>query len=236
MSSSSFSYTAQQMSRTPDRFSDYFASGGATSFERQGPFGNTSYSHMESTSYMDQGYTSPYGGYETGSGSGQCNRWSDSGVQDGKSSIDLGDYKLAFDKSDSSMLLTNKQSGDATKIWGDPHIDLHSGAGNQQSGMFNGPLTFSLPDSTTVAVGTEPANGNPGVSYADSVKITQGNRAYVVGGLSQQDSAPLTVQRGDASAAGPAPTGGYQLIANPNGSGWINAQTHQEAQASDFHA
>ncbi|WP_160147436.1 DUF1521 domain-containing protein [Caballeronia pedi] len=236
MSSSSFNYAAQQMSRSPDSYSDYFASGGATSFNRQSPFGNASYNHMESTSYMDQGHRSPSGGRDTGFDSGRCARWSDSGVQGGKSSVDLGNYKLAFDKSNSSMLLTNTQSGDATKIWGDPHIDLHSGAGNQQSGMFNGPLTFSLPDDTTVAVGTEPGNGNSGVSYADKVRITQGNRSYVVDGLSEQDSAPLTVRRGDASAAGQVPTGGYHLIANPNGSGWINAQTHQEATASDFRA
>ncbi|ALL66370.1 Protein of unknown function (DUF1521) [Paraburkholderia caribensis MBA4] len=170
------------------------------------------------------------GAYRRDSGSdcfgGQTN-WSDTAVKDNKSSIDLGEYKLDLNKKDSSMTLTNKQNGDATKIWGDPHIDT-----NGTSGMFKGPLTFDLPDHTKVTVGTQ-AQGN--ASYADNVTITRGNEAYSVKGLSEKDSSPLTVERSHNGRELDAQTpDGYTLVANGNGKGWIDPQTGRAPTAADF--
>lgn len=160
-------------------------------------------------------------------GFGQTNNWSNTAVKDNKSSIDLGDYKLDLNKKDSSLTMTNKQNGDTTKIWGDPHIDT-----NGTSGMFNGPLTFDLPDHTKVTVGTQ-AQGN--VSYADTVTVTRGNDAYSVKGLSEKDSSPLTVERGRNGRQLDAQTpDGYTLVANTNGKGWIDPQTGHAPTAADF--
>ncbi|WP_321890033.1 hypothetical protein, partial [Paraburkholderia bannensis] len=59
---------------------------------------------------------------------------------------------------------------------------------------------------------------------------------YVVNGLSQQDSAPLTVQRShDGFAlAQQTPQNAMNLFANPGGTGWINANTDAPVKASDF--
>ncbi|MDR5760164.1 DUF1521 domain-containing protein [Caballeronia sp. LZ035] len=162
--------------------------------------------------------------------------WSDTGVNNNQSSIDLGQYKLDLDKAHSSMMLTDKTNNIATKVWGDPHIDFNSGSGNQTSGMFNGSLTFDLPDNTTIGVHTQPIDG--GVSLADSLTITRGNQAYNVTGLSEQNPAPLSVERSNNGFAAwqNQPQDGPHLMATNSGTGWVNEQTHQMAKASDFNA
>ncbi|MEW9583582.1 DUF1521 domain-containing protein [Paraburkholderia sp. DGU8] len=159
--------------------------------------------------------------------SGQQNNWSNTQVQNNKASIDLGNYTIDLNKSDSSLVLTNKQTGSTTKISGDPHIDT-----NGTSGTFKGSLTFDLPDQTKVTVGTQ-AQGS--VSYADQVTITQGNKAYVVNGLSQLDGNPLTVQSSHNGRQLDQQTpDGYALVANSAGTGWIDPQTGLAPTAADF--
>jgi hypothetical protein len=159
--------------------------------------------------------------------SGQQSNWSNTQVQNNKASIDLGNYAIDLNKSDSSLLLTNKQTGSTTKISGDPHIDT-----NGTSGTFKGSLTFDLPDHTKVTVGTQ-AQGS--VSYADQVTITQGNKAYVVNGLSQIDSNPLTVESSHNGRQLDQQTpDGYTLVANSSGTGWIDPQTGHAPTATDF--
>lgn len=162
----------------------------------------------------------------------QQNNWSNTAVSNGKSSIDLGDYKLDLNKKDSSILLRNAQTGDTTKIWGDPHINLHNGSGQQTSGMFNGPLTFNLPDNTKITVGTQQKGK---VSYADNLTITRGNDAYVVNNLSEKNKSALTVERqGNGRALDAATPDGHELVAKRSGSGWIDPQTGKEPTAADF--
>ncbi|NYH19168.1 DUF1521 domain-containing protein [Paraburkholderia bryophila] len=162
-------------------------------------------------------------------------QWSNTPVANNKTSIDLGDYKLDFSKTNSSMLLTNKKTGDATNIYGDPHIEQHANGANKTSAMFNGPMTFMLPDNTKVSVGTQAAKNNPSVSYADQVTITRGNQAYQVSGLSQQDSAALSVQKSNNGRALDAATpDGYTIVAARNGSGFIDPTTGKQPTADDF--
>ncbi|WP_250528542.1 DUF1521 domain-containing protein [Caballeronia sp. GAWG2-1] len=228
-----FRDSSQQMSRGPDGFSRSASSANYSYFERESPRQDMQYSSMQSSSYLNR-----MRGDACDGAAGQQSQWSDTGVHDGKSSIDLGDYKLDFDKSKSSINLTDEKTGNQTKVWGDPHIDLNSGTPNQTSGMFNGSIDFNLPDHTRVSIGTTPANGNSNVSFADNVTVTQGNRAYVVKGLSEQDSAPLSVQRSQDgfALAQQTPRDGMNLFASSSGTGWINAQTHQAVTASDFKA
>lgn len=157
---------------------------------------------------------------------GQQSSWT-STQTDNKASIDLGKYTIDLNKSDSSMLLTNKKTGDTTLVWGDPHIDT-----NSTSAMFNGPLTFNLPDQTKITVGTQ-AQGS--VSYADQLTITNGNRAYTVNGLSQIDSSPLSVQSSrNGRQLDRATPDGYSLVADRSGTGWIDPVTGRAPTAADF--
>ncbi|WP_323046728.1 DUF1521 domain-containing protein [Paraburkholderia sp.] len=169
--------------------------------------------------------------------SGKTNetQWSNTAVSNNKASIDLGDYKLDFNKSDSSMTMTNAKTGDKTKVWGDPHLTQHENGANKSTAMFNGPMTFMLPDNTKVTVGTQPGANNKSVSYADQVTITRGNQAYQVTGLSQEDKAGLSVQKSrDGRALDAAAPDGYTVLANRNGSGWIDPATGKEPTAADI--
>lgn len=157
----------------------------------------------------------------------QQDNWSNTQVKDNKSTIDLGNYKLDLNKKDSSMLLTDKKSGETTRVWGDPHIDS-----NGTSNLFNGPLTLNLSDGTKITVGTQ---GKGNVSYADKLTITKGNDAYVVNGLSEKDSNPLTVQHaGNGRQLDAMTPDGYSLVANRNGKGWIDPQTGHAPTAADY--
>lgn len=155
-------------------------------------------------------------------------QWTNTEVCDNKASINLGSYNLEFNKSDSSMVMTSAQTGDKTKIYGDPHLTQHAnGTGsNSSTAMFNGPMTFMLPDSTKVTVSTQPAANNKSISFADQVTITRGNDAYQVTGLSQENKAGLSVQKANNGRALDAATpDGFTLDAARNGSGWINPAT-----------
>ncbi|WP_167530948.1 DUF1521 domain-containing protein [Paraburkholderia agricolaris] len=156
-------------------------------------------------------------------------QWTATPVTNNKASIDLGNYKLDFNKSDSSMTMTSKSSGDTTKVWGDPHLTQHANGANSSTAMFNGPMTFQLPDNTKVTVGTQADKNNKSVSYADSVTITHGNNAYQVTGLSQQNSTSLSVQKShDGRALDAATPDGYTLVANRNGSGFVDPKTGKQ--------
>ena len=163
---------------------------------------------------------------------GQGSQWSDNGVNDNKSSINLGDYTMDLDKSDSSITLTDPTTGNQTKVWGDPHVDFDSNTGNPASSMVDGPIHFTLPGNKQVYVKTQPSD-SPGASYASDVYIVQGNRGYEIHGLSEKDATPLSVNyrpNGGADLGQQAPQGLKNYIASPNG--MIDADTNRPARDS----
>ncbi|MDE1184519.1 DUF1521 domain-containing protein [Paraburkholderia sp.] len=161
--------------------------------------------------------------------------WTDSGVCDNKASVDLGNYTLAFNKCDSSMTMINSKNGDTTTVWGDPHLSQHAGTSSASVGMFNGPMTFMLPDDTKVTVGIEAVKNNAALSYANTVTITHGNDAYRVSGLSEQNSAGLSIQRSnDGRRLDAATPDGYTVLAKRDGSGWIDPVSGKQPTAADL--
>ncbi|RKF39086.1 DUF1521 domain-containing protein [Paraburkholderia fungorum] len=162
-------------------------------------------------------------------------QWTNTAVCNDKASINLGNYTLDFNKADSSMVMTNTKSGDTTKIWGDPHLTQHENAANSSTAMFNGPMTFMLPDDTKVTVSTQAAANNKNVSFADQVTITHGNQAYQVTGLSEQNKSGLNIQKSNNGRALDAATpDGYTVLAARNGSGWIDPVTGKQPTADNI--
>ncbi|GAB2905499.1 hypothetical protein GCM10027093_49360 [Paraburkholderia jirisanensis] len=160
--------------------------------------------------------------------------WSNTPVKDNKASIDLGDYQLNLDKKDSSITMRNNRTGDTTKIWGDPHIDLHDGTANKASGTFKGSTTLNLNDNTKVTVTPKP-DGNSAVTYADQVTITNGKDSIQISGLSEKSKRPLSIERGHNGYALDAVTpDGYSLMENCSGTGWIDPNTGKEPTKADF--
>jgi hypothetical protein len=245
---SSYNNFSQQTFMSPSNY--YQSTSSMNYYSANSPMGNMSSYQSFNSLVSNQGAQMPYGNgnfsysdfqRSTSFNSTSCpyppqSNWTDTGVSNGKSSIDLGQYKVDLNKGDSSITLTDKNNNTSTKVWGDPHIDFNANSGNKTSGMFNGSLTFDLPDNTTIGIRTQPGSGGS-VSYADSMTIARGRDAYTVTGLSEQNSAPLNVQRSNGFAASrDLPQDGPRLMSTSTGTGWINEQTHQMAKASDFNA
>jgi hypothetical protein len=115
--------------------------------------------------------------------------------------VDLGDgYHLAIDERNSEMTIVNEKTGQSTRVWGDPHVDVN---GKHQFDFY-GTTTFELDNGTKITVNTEQAKGNPNVYFASQVVVTRGANAVVIDGISQQ-------QLGDLSVS--VSTNGYALDA-----------------------
>lgn len=108
----------------------------------------------------------------------------------GTARIDLGDgYHLAVDERNSEMTIVNDATGQSTRIWGDPHVDVN---GKHQFDFY-GTTTFELDNGTKITVNTEQAKGNPNVYFASQVVVTRGANAVVIEGISQQQLGDLSV-------------------------------------------
>lgn len=104
--------------------------------------------------------------------------------------IDLGDgYKLQIDERNSEMTIVNTATGQSTRIWGDPHVDVNG----QHKFDFWGTTTFTLANGTKVTINTEQWNGNPNAYVASQVVITKGQNAIVVDGISQNKIGDLSI-------------------------------------------
>lgn len=104
--------------------------------------------------------------------------------------IDLGDgYKLQIDERSSEMTILNTATGQSTRIWGDPHVDVNG----VRKFDFWGTTTFTLANGTKLTINTEQWNGNPNAYVASQVVITKGSNAIVVDGISQNRIGDLSI-------------------------------------------
>mgnify|MGYP006143804655 CR=1 FL=1 len=153
---------------------------------------------------------------------------------EGKASIDLGDgYSLQLNENNSEMTITNANTGETTRIWGDPHVDVNG----QHVYDFWGTTTFTLDNGTKITINTEQGKGNPDVYFASSVAITKGDQAIEVKGLSQQDLGDLEVTMGsNGRALDRANDDGFVLHENDSGAGWRSAYSGEVATQADLNA
>lgn len=104
--------------------------------------------------------------------------------------IDLGDgYRLEIDERNSQMTIFNEKTGENTRIWGDPHVDVN---GSHQFDFY-GTTTFELANGTKITINTEPYAANPNAYLASQVVVTKGSNAVVIDGISQNRIGDLAV-------------------------------------------
>lgn len=153
---------------------------------------------------------------------------------EGRASIDLGDgYSLQLNERNSEMTITNANTGETTRIWGDPHVDVNG----QHVYDFWWATTFTLDNGTKITINTEQGQGNPNVYFASSVAITRGDQAIEVTGLSQQKLGDLEITMGDnGRALDRANADGFVLHENDSGAGWRSAYTGDVATQADLNA
>jgi hypothetical protein len=147
--------------------------------------------------------------------------------------VNLGDgYKLEIDERNSQMTIFNEKTGERTKIWGDPHVEVDG----KHAFDFWGTTTFTLENGTKITVNTEQWNGNPNAYVASQVVITKGDNAMTIDGISQNKLGDLSVTMGqNGYALDAAHRDGYTLHENENGSGW-NTETGKRATQEDLNA
>lgn len=158
--------------------------------------------------------------------------WTVKTGEQGKASIDLGDgYSLQLNENNSEMTITNANTGETTRIWGDPHVDVNG----KHVYDFWGTTTFTLDNGTKITINTEQGHGNPNVYFASSVAITKGNQAIEVTGLSQQTLGDLEISMGNnGRALDRANADGFVLHENASGAGWRSAYTGDVATQADL--
>jgi uncharacterized membrane protein YebE (DUF533 family) len=161
--------------------------------------------------------------------------WTVDQRSNGTATIDLGNYTLDLKEGNSEFVVTNKETGEKTRIWGDPHFE-HNGS---HVGDFYGTTTLNLADGTKITINTTPfeAGGN-GTTLSSTLTITQGDRAMRITGLDQNKLGDLNIQQvnGFGRLVDAAVDDGVQLYENPEDGPWLrlNAGGWMQAIDGDF--
>lgn len=114
---------------------------------------------------------------------------------DGKATIDLGDqYELVLNENKSQIIVRNKETGEETNIWGDPHVDWNSDGKTDVN--FWEKTTFQLEDGTKITVDTEKFKNND-MNVANDITITKGDKVIQVTGLSQNEKGDMQIHQSD---------------------------------------
>ncbi len=147
--------------------------------------------------------------------------------------IDLGDgYRLEIDERNSQMTIFNDKTGEKTKIWGDPHVEIDG----KHAYDFWGTTTFTLENGTKLTINTEQWGGNPNAYVASQVVITKGDNAIIVDGISQNKLGDLSLTMSQNGRAIDAQTrDGFTLEENATGGGW-RTETGNVATQNDLMA
>ncbi|TRW17712.1 DUF1521 domain-containing protein [Glacieibacterium frigidum] len=147
----------------------------------------------------------------------------------GKGNVDLGDgYTLQLNENNSEITIHNAATGETTRIWGDPHVEIDG----KQAFDFWGTTTFTLDNGTKITINTEQFGNNPNAFVASQLVITRGTQAVTVDGISQNDLGDLSVTVGSNGRALDATTrDGYTLTENSAGAGWRAQGGHIATQA-----
>ncbi|MDF0489990.1 DUF1521 domain-containing protein [Sphingomonas sp. H39-1-10] len=148
----------------------------------------------------------------------------------GTADVDLGDgYTLQLDENNSQMVIHDANTGETTKIWGDPHVEVNG----EHKFDFWGTTTFTLGNGTKITINTEQYAANPSMYVANAVTITKGDQALQINGLSQNTLGDLSVSLShDGYALDAATRDGYVL--DQTATGWTSELTGQQATQADL--
>lgn len=95
---------------------------------------------------------------------------------DGTVNFENENYKVRVNDT-GEIHVTNKQTGETYRVWGDPHMDING----KHAFDFWGTTTLNLDDGTKITIDTTPwKGGNNGATIASRVTITDGQSDYGV--------------------------------------------------------
>jgi len=151
--------------------------------------------------------------------------------ENGKAEIDLGDGNTLSINEAGSEIIVRDSDGNATRIWGDPHVDYNG----KHIGDFWGTTTFVLENGTKITINTEKSPWNDS-TYAEQIVVTRGDQALVVDGVSELTKGDLSVSLGGSGYALDA-AHDDGLVINENdaaGAGWDSSITGAAVGQTDF--
>jgi Domain of Unknown Function (DUF1521) len=146
------------------------------------------------------------------------NSWTASMTGANTAKINLGDgYKLDIDERSSQISILNDNTGERTRIWGDPHVEIDG----KHAFDFWGTTSFNLENGTKITINTEQWGGNPNAYVASQIVVTKGSNALVIDGVSQNKLGDLQMTlSNNGYRIDAAHRDGYKLSENGSGSGW----------------
>jgi hypothetical protein len=151
---------------------------------------------------------------------------------EGKANIDIGDgYTLSIDEA-SSEIVVKDADGNATRVWGDPHVQYNG----KNVGDFWGTMTLQLENGTKITINTQKDPNGANVTYANQVVVTRGDQALIVDGVSQITKGDLSVSLGGNGYLVDA-ANDDGLVINENDaskSGWSSDLTGADVSQTDF--
>jgi hypothetical protein len=147
------------------------------------------------------------------------NTWTASMTGGNTAKVDLGDgNRLEIDERSSQITIINEKTGERTRIWGDPHVEIDG----KHAYDFWGTTTFTLENGTKITINTEQWGGNPNAYVASQVVVTKGSNALVIDGVSQNKLGDMSMTlSNDGHAIDAAHRDGFVLNENECGSGWM---------------
>ena len=159
-------------------------------------------------------------------------QWSASLKGEHQGAIDLGDgYTLRLDERNSEITIHNAKTGETTRIWGDPHVDVDG----KRVFDFWGTTTFTLENGTKITIDTEEWGRNPDAYVASKLTITKGDQAIIIEGISQNELGDLEVSMSNNGEFIDAATrDGFVLHENATGSSWRSEMTGELATQADL--
>jgi len=108
-----------------------------------------------------------------------------------QATIDLGDYTLDITENRSQFILTNKETGESSRVWGDPHFDMDNDGTTDVD--FWGTMTMNLENGTKITIQTTPWEGNEDMTVSSRLVITQGDKAIEVSGMDQNEIGDMEI-------------------------------------------
>jgi len=146
--------------------------------------------------------------------------WTVSETGNGTATIDLGNYTLDINEHNSEMVLTNKDTGERSRIWGDPHFDTNGDGRTDVD--FWGTISLNLEDGTKITINTTPYARNEAMTLSSKLTITNGDQAIVVDGIDQNSIGDMSITQSDDGRVLDTFTGdGMNLYENSQGDGWM---------------
>jgi hypothetical protein len=161
--------------------------------------------------------------------------WTVCQQDNGRATIDLGEqYELELNENKSQVIIRNKETGEETNIWGDPHVDWNGDGKTDVD--FWGKTTFQLEDGTKITIDTEKWKGNEDMYVANELTITKGDKVIQVTGLSQNEKGDMQINQSDygGQLMDMLVTDGFVVQENRCGEGWVNPETGELATQEDF--